>query len=203
VDTVVEQITVEAVALELERPLDPDALVDESAFARDEFLPYWASLWPSGVALAHHVARLRPTGVRVVELGCGLGLPSLVAARLGADVTALDWSPDAVSLLRRNAERNGVRLESVVADWRTPGPAADRRFPMVLAADVLYEQRNAEPLLELLERIVEPGGAAYVADPGRRHAPSFLAGAAERGWQPEAVPDTRIPNGAVHVLRPG
>ena len=71
-----------ASALELERPASPDELLDDERFADDEFLPYWAELWPSGVALAEHVAR-RALGRLVVELGCGLGVPSLVAAARG------------------------------------------------------------------------------------------------------------------------
>ena len=67
----------------LARPASPEALLDEDAFAQDEFMPYWAELWPGGLALAEALpADL--TGIRVVELGCGLGVPSLVAAARGA-----------------------------------------------------------------------------------------------------------------------
>jgi predicted nicotinamide N-methyase len=75
------------VTLSLLRPAAPEALIDEGAFERDEFLPYWAELWPAATALAAALpAQLG--GVRVVELGCGLGVPSLVAAARGAEVTA-------------------------------------------------------------------------------------------------------------------
>jgi predicted nicotinamide N-methyase len=134
------------VELVLLRPESPEALIDEEAFAHDEFLPYWAELWPAALALAGALpARL--DGVRVVELGCGLGLPSLVAAARGADVTATDWAADAIELLERNAERNGLRLRAQVRDWREPW---DERFDLALAADVLYEHRNVEPLAGLL-----------------------------------------------------
>src|SRR5579885_2021506 len=74
------------------RPPSPEELIDERAFADEEFLPYWAELWPSGVALARFVAGLELEGTRVLELGCGLGLPSLAAALRGADVLASDWA---------------------------------------------------------------------------------------------------------------
>ena len=94
-------------ALSLLRPGTPEDLIDEEAFADDEFLPYWAELWPAAHALA---AALPPVaGLRVVELGCGLGLPSLVAAARGADVTATDWAPEAVELLRRERARQRAR----------------------------------------------------------------------------------------------
>jgi predicted nicotinamide N-methyase len=201
VDTVVERIVVAGLDLEIERPPDAERLIDECAFERDEYLPYWAELWPSGVAMAHHVAALDPAGARVVELGCGLALPSLVAAALGANVTALDWSPDAIRQLRTNAERNRLTVDAVVADWRDPQPVAAQRFDVVLAADVLYEERNAAPLLDLLPRLLATRGTAYVADPGRRHARPFLDAVAGAGWTVDAIADPRIPHGAIHVVR--
>lgn len=160
-------------------PPDADALIDEEAFADDEFLPYWAELWPSALALAEV-----PVHGRVLELGCGLGVPSLVAALAGAEVVATDWSADAVALLRVNAVRVGAALEARVWDWRTPAPFA--AFPSVIAADVLYEARNVAPLLAALDAVVAPGGEALVADPGRPAAPSFFAAAAEH-WHAEPV----------------
>jgi predicted nicotinamide N-methyase len=88
--------------------------------------------------------------VRVVELGCGLGVPSLLAATRGARVTAVDWALDAIELLRENAARNRVSLDAVHADWRD----FDGSFDLALAADVLYEARNVEPLVRLVSRIV-------------------------------------------------
>ena len=83
------------------RPPSADELIDESAFDEDEFLPYWAELWPSGIALARAVAALELAGARVLELGAGLGLPSLAAALGGAEVLATDWADDAVALAPR------------------------------------------------------------------------------------------------------
>src|SRR5262249_4018995 len=96
--------------LSILRPPSAEELIDESAFDEEEFLPYWAELWPSGVALARHVAGREVRGLRVLELGCGLGLPALAAALRGADVMATDWAEDAIELLQRNAGRNDVFL---------------------------------------------------------------------------------------------
>jgi predicted nicotinamide N-methyase len=159
-------VRVGEVELSLLRPVSPDALLDEDAFARDEFLPYWAELWPAATALA--VALPDVAGLRVVELGCGLGLPSLVAAARGADVTASDWAEDAIELLRENAARNGLALRAEVRDWREPWP---ERFDVVIAADVLYERRNVEPLLE---RLRELAPIAYVGLAGRPYEAEFL-----------------------------
>ena len=118
----------------------------------------------------------------MVELGAGLGLPSLAAAIRGGDVLATDWADDAVALLRANAERNavGIRVEGV--RWDAPEPLLrDAPFDLVLAADVLYEARNAAQLLELLPRL---GGEILLADPGRPFAKGFLG-----RWRVEELGD--------------
>jgi predicted nicotinamide N-methyase len=161
-----DEIRVAGIRLELLRPASPEDLIDEEEFARDEFLPYWAELWPAAKALAEAMPEVR--NARVVELGCGLGLPSLVAAAKGAIVTATDWSPAAIELLRRNALRNRLTVRAEVRDWREPW---NDRFDLVLAADVLYERRNVEPVLE---RVRELAPEALVAVAGRPYEQEFL-----------------------------
>ena len=155
------------------RPRDSEALLDEHAFEEDEFLPYWAELWPSGVALARAIATRSLKGASVLELGCGLGLPSLAAALAGGRVLATDWSPAAIELLATNAERNGATLDSAVLSWTAPEAVLERApFDLVLASDVLYERRNLPVLAELLPRL---GGEVLLADPGRAALDEFLA----------------------------
>jgi predicted nicotinamide N-methyase len=158
--------------LSLLRPPSAEELIDEAAFDQEEFLPYWAELWPSGLALARHVAARELSGRRVLELGCGLGLPALAAAMRGAEVLATDWAEDAVGLLRRNAERNGVFLRVARVRWSDPEPLL-RAAPwdLVLGADLLYEARNAEQLAELVPQL---GGELLLAEPGRPYAKEFL-----------------------------
>ena len=154
------------------RPRDSEALLDEHAFEHEEFLPYWAELWPSGVALARAVAGRALKGARVLELGCGLGLPSIAAALAGGRVLATDWAPAAIDLLRENARRNRATLETALVRWEAPEALLERApFDLVLAADVLYERRNVEPLAELLPRL---GGEVLLADPGRPQLEGFL-----------------------------
>jgi predicted nicotinamide N-methyase len=161
-----ETRVVAGVELALLRPESPESLIDETEFERDEFLPYWAELWPASLALAEALPEL--AGLRVVELGCGLGVPALVAAAKGAEVTAIDWAPDAIALLRENAERNGLRVRAEVRDWREPW---GERFDVALAADVLYERRNVEPLSA---RLAELAPVAYVGLAGRPYEADFL-----------------------------
>jgi predicted nicotinamide N-methyase len=158
--------------LSILRPPSADELIDESAFDEEEFLPYWAELWPSGLALARHVAGLELGGWKVLELGCGLGLPALAAALRGAEVLATDWAEEAIELLQRNAERNDVFLRAARVRWSEPEPLL-RAAPwdLVLGADLLYEGRNAEQLAALLPALC---GEVLLAEPGRPHAKEFL-----------------------------
>jgi predicted nicotinamide N-methyase len=190
-----ERIEVAGREISFLRPPSADELIDEAAFDEDEFLPYWAELWPSGVALARAVATLDLDGVRVLELGAGLGLPSLAAAMGGADALATDWAEDAVGLLAANAERNGISLRAEVVRWDEP-EALLREAPwsLVLGADLLYELRNADTLLELLPLL---GRDALLADPGRPFVKGFLAQAAER-WKIETETDGTV---SLHRLR--
>ena len=159
--------------LVVRRPRDADALVDDAAFERQEFLPYWAQLWPSGTALAQAVAVRWLGGMRAVEVGCGLGLAALGAALAGARVLATDWSPDALALLEANVAANGLPVETACVDWTAPGPLLERApFDLVLAADVLYERRAVAPLADLLPRL---GREVLLADPGRPPLAEFLA----------------------------
>lgn len=160
---------------------DPDALLDEltqDAFdASDGRMPYFATLWPSALALAQHVLTGPQgwAGRRVLDLGCGLGLVGLAALARGASVTFLDWEPDAVALAVASAWAEGHgEVEGVVADWRSPPPLPV--FDMVLAADVLYEERNAPAVAGFLAaHLPRPPteGEALLVDPGRRHAAAF------------------------------
>jgi predicted nicotinamide N-methyase len=176
VDIVEESVALRGAALQVLRPRDAEALLDERAFEHEEYLPYWAELWPSGVALARRVAARALKGARVLELGCGLGLPSLAAALAGGRVLATDWSPQAIELLRENAERNGAELELEIADWARPEALLERApWDLVLGADLLYERRNVAPLLELVPRLLAKG-ELWLADPGRAPAEEFLAG---------------------------
>jgi predicted nicotinamide N-methyase len=189
------------------RPRSGDALLDEVLAEddpADDRLPFWAELWPSGSALAAAVAAEPLAGVRVLELGCGLGLVSVVAALAGADVLAADQSPEAVAFSTVNARRNGVPVRVVRCPFERPEPLlAAAPYDLVLAADVIYEPRTVPVLVELLPQLVGPGGRVWLADPGRPREPDFLRGVDAAGWQRDTVvvspPDT-LPRVRIHRL---
>jgi predicted nicotinamide N-methyase len=186
-DLVDEVVALPGRELRLLRPRDAEALLTDEAFECEEFLPYWASVWPSARVLAQVVCGRSLAGVRVLELGCGLGVPSIAAALEGAQVLATDWASDAIELVAVNAARNGASLDAARVDWSAPAPLVESGpWPLVIAADVLYERRNIAPLLRLLPRLVGRGGEVLLADPGRAVADRFLAAAGER-WRIDVV----------------
>src|SRR5215208_198664 len=126
-------------SLTISRPVDYDRLIDDAAADPEQNLPYWAELWPSGVALAAKVAR--DPGIvrdrRVLELGCGLGVTAVAASRAGADLLVTDYSPEALALCALNAlDQAGVLPKTLSVNWRDPGPTLQVTrdgFPVVLA----------------------------------------------------------------------
>jgi predicted nicotinamide N-methyase len=199
---VAEVIALPGGEIELTRPRDAEALLSEESFERDEFVPYWAELWGSAVALAHDLSLRALRGRRTLELGCGLGLPSIAAARAGGRVLATDWSRDAVLATRANAERNGVRLEAIECSWTSPAPIVERApWDLVIASDVLYERSNAELLVGLLRRLVSEHGLVLIADPGRPAAEGFFERAAAAGFVIGTSRSPRSERVSIHRMR--
>lgn len=217
IPTRVANLTLEAVRLPgldltVAKPVSAEDLIDEDAYARDERLPYWAELWPSGRVLAERLAERNLAGVRVIELGCGIGLPAIVAAARGADVLATDWYPEALVVTRGNARFTlCADLSVAMLDWRDPTPNVLELgpFDLVIGADLLYEKRNGDALAALLPRLVAPGGEVLITDPRRPHASYLLDPLRAGGWHHEQS-SVRL-NGPVdeagaeihvHTLRP-
>jgi predicted nicotinamide N-methyase len=169
--------------LRLLQPREAAALPDAGPVEWAPVAPYWSVLWRSGVALARELDSVELRGLRVVELGCGLAVPSLAAARAGAAVLATDSCAEALVLAIRNADANDVRIETATVDWAEPDDLLGRApFDLVLAADVLYERASVAPLLSLLPRLAPE---AWLADPGRPAAGVFVEQAGRR-WPVEA-----------------
>jgi len=181
------------------RPRDWEQLRHEEGGAGRP-VPYWATPWPSGRVLAEAVAAdPPPAGAEVLELGCGLALPSIAAGRAGARVLATDGQSDAVAFAAHSLALNEVAGEAAVVDWAEHGDALAARGPwdLVLAADVLYLRANVETALRLFARLVTPSGEILLADPGRAGTRDFLA-AARASF---TLTSTRHGKVAIHRLR--
>lgn len=178
-ELITQSIELPSGELRLLQPEQAAELPDDHEVEWAPLAPYWSVLWRSGVALARELDGEALSGLRVVELGCGLAVPSIAAARAGATVLATDASADALALLARNAQANDVRLETAAVDWAEPEELVRRApFDLVLAGDVLYERASFALLLSLLPRLAP---RAWIADPGRPAAEAFLE-QARRRW---------------------
>jgi predicted nicotinamide N-methyase len=167
--------------VELLSPANADDLISEDDYVKDERLPYWADLWPSAQILAREVREMRLAGLRVLELGCGLGLVAVGATLAGAQVTATDYYDDAVLFATLNvAEATGKTIAARMVDW-TAMPADLGRFDVVLTSDVLYEPRYAALVADAITTTLRRGGEAIVADPGRIACEDFLNECRARG----------------------
>ncbi len=160
-------------SIELYRPRSADELICDDDFNRDERLPYWAEIWPSAVALARRLENEDAGGKQLLELGCGSGLVTTVAAKLGFSVTATDYYPEALEFAEFNACHNGCSLAATrVIDWREL-PADLGAFDWVVAADVLYERAYAELIAAAFAATLKPNGRGVVTDPQRPKAAVF------------------------------
>ncbi len=168
--------------------LDVAAVRDQQALldAADGFstVPYGLLLWESAIALSGYLCE-RPglvAGREVLELGAGVGLSGLTAARLGAHVTLSDHEPAALEVCRRNAMANAMAPpRTIQADWRN-WPET-RTYQVILGADIVYEREIHTVLVRLLATCTRPGGCILLTDPGRPHTLEFLAALEDEGWR--------------------
>ena len=171
-----ERVIVEGRTFIIDRPGESDKLLDHpavhAAFAADEYLPYWADLWPAARMLAkailrepwaEHQARLGP--LTALEVGCGLGLPGVAALSAGLAVTFSDYDATALRFAADNARANGfLDFQTLQLDWRYP---PSTQYPVLLASDLIYEVRNVAPLVSLIQKVMRPDGFCLLTDQDR------------------------------------
>jgi predicted nicotinamide N-methyase len=166
-----EQVIVEERTFVISRPSESDRLLDHpsvrSAFAADDYMPYWADLWPAARMLAKAILRETWTpGQRALEVGCGLGLPGVTALAMGLHVTFSDYDATALLFASDNARANDLEsFDTLQMDWRFPPDNV--QFPIIFASDLIYEMRNVAPLVALIKKMLQPGGTCWLTDQDR------------------------------------
>lgn len=166
-----EKVLVEGRTFLIARPAQSDRLLDHpavhAAFDRDEYMPYWADLWPAARMLAKAILREPWTpGQEALEIGCGLGLPGIAALSAGLRVTFSDYDPCALRFAADNARLNGFDdFRTLDLDWRNP--PADLKTPILLASDLIYELRNVDPIVDFIKKVLAPEGLCLVTDQDR------------------------------------
>ena len=201
-DLVLETVFVGDYTFILERPRGIDHLWDHpavrSAYAADEYIPYWSELWPAGRMLAKAIVRedwlpyerLFGTPLPALEIGCGLGLAGIAALAKGMRVTFTDIDVTAAELAGANAKRNGFTdFTTAAVDARSVPPGL--KVPILFASDVLYEPRLIQPVVTFVKRVLLPGGVCLVGDADRISARPFHREVYDAGLAITATP-TRV-----------
>jgi len=147
--------------------------------------PMFGLLWPSGAQLAAlMVARPPAAGARVLEIGCGLALASLVCQRLGVHITASDRHPLAHEFLDANALLNGLApLRYRHGDWNLQDGELGGVYDLVIGSDLLYERDAAGQLAAFIGRLAGPAGEVRIVDPDRGNRPAFHRHMAAGGFE--------------------
>ena len=164
-------------ALSPEEQLDP--------FAED-LCPYFGVLWPAAEGLSEYLEQ-NPDMVKgktVLELGCGSGLPSLVASHLGGHVLATDYHPDVEEYFLRNCRHSSIDCKYQRLNWREEQTSIGA-FDIVIGSDVLYESRHPREVARGLLKFVKPGGTILLSDPGRSYLQQFVNAMNEDGYREE------------------
>jgi predicted nicotinamide N-methyase len=164
-------------AMTPEEQLDPFA---------EELCPYFGVLWPSAEGLVEYLIQ-NPELVKdktVLELGCGSGLPSLVASHLGGKVLATDYHPDVEEYFLRNCRHSSIDCRYQRLNWREDRKAIGT-FDVVIGSDVLYESRHPREVVRGLLKFVKPGGTILLSDPGRSYLQQFVNAMNEEGYPEE------------------
>lgn len=143
----------------------------------------FGQLWPAGRLLAQAMLHIDIQGKRILEIGCGIGLASLVLQRRGANVVASDVHPLAEPFLAYNAALNQLpAVHYRQMHWDRPLPTLGG-FDMIVASDVLYERDHASLLASVVERHALPSAEVVVTDPGRGNSASFTRMLATQGFE--------------------
>jgi predicted nicotinamide N-methyase len=135
--------------------------------------PVFGIIWASGKVLAHLMLDYEIAGMRILEVGCGIGLASLVLNHRLADITATDYHPEVEKFLLKNVELNQDREIPFVRTGWDDQKSNLGKFDLVIGSDVLYERGHANALAGFIEQHSKPHGKVILVDPGRGNHARF------------------------------
>lgn len=153
----------------------------------DSMWPISGLVWPSGLVLANVISQLDLANLKVLEVGCGIGIASLIAAKNDVDITASDYHPIVKSLLFKNAKDNNIdNIKYTHANWNHPISNLGK-FDLIIGSDLLYEVGLAEILSIYIDCHLGLGGQVILIDPGRRASGKIRHSMEAVGFQYQTV----------------
>jgi len=160
---------------------DPDDIAKKAGVSAAAW-PLFGVIWPSGIMLADVMNDYPMQGLRILEVGCGLGLPSLIAHHRGADITASDYHPLAEEFMEKNATLNHLSpVRFQIINWNRID-ASLGKFNLIIGSDILYEPDHPRILCRFIERHAEDNCTIIMVDPGRRQRMEFSKRMIDNGF---------------------
>jgi predicted nicotinamide N-methyase len=179
----------------IKRPADLETLWTEmDEMDQDERIPYWVEVWPASKLLGEWLIKNKQDirGKLCLDIGCGLGLTSLIASKLRARVIALDYIWQALYFGRQNCIVNDAPSPLwVQMDWREPG-FKEKSFDYILGSDVFYEKRFFEPLRKLFDKFLSPDGKIWLGDPERTVSRDVWTKLGSMGWKVKKILSRKV-----------
>lgn len=171
-----DKLVVKEQTVRLLKVADIEEFLDgKDPFADVTEFPFWVKLWEAAMVLSYVLASLPdPKGKRLLEIGAGLGAPGIAAAACGFDVTLSDYEDIIMDFQKVSVAASGLTdVNCVHLDWLDPPEL--KPFDFLAAAEVLFREEFFEPLLDVFQRYLKPGGSIFLAhDAKRKCLPLFL-----------------------------
>ena len=161
---------------------DPEGIAKELGISSAAW-PIFGIVWPSGLVLAHHIITRDIGSKRILEIGCGTAISSILLNKLSADITATDYHPEVEKFLNRNTKLNGDKLIPFErTDWADKNDSLGR-FDLIIGSDLLYEDEHIELLSAFISDHSNPKCEVIIVDPGRGRKNKLAKKLLEIGYQ--------------------
>jgi len=162
-----------------------DQFMDDAL--KEDYCPYFGLVWDAGMGLATYIQNMDLNGKKILEIGCGLALPSFIATLKGAQVIATDYHHDVERFLKINQETNNINFQYSRINWRKEEMDLGL-FDLVIGSDILYESAHPDQVAKALIRNLNKSGKIILADPGRSYIQKFVTSMNQLGYKEIFIP---------------